>query len=61
MLVGLAWWLRVTRGLRDAWVILESCSAPASLWFWPWLLLRPEKMKPNGVLENLPDSKGDAV
>jgi len=41
--------------------MLESRSAAASLRFWPRLPLRPEKMKPNGVLENLPDSEGDAI
>lgn len=41
--------------------MLESRSAAASLRIWLRLLLRPEKMKPNGVLENLPGSEGDAV
>lgn len=59
--MGLAWWLRVTGGLASAGVKLESRSAAASLRLWPWLLLRSEKMKPNGVLENLPNSEGDAV
>lgn len=42
-------------------VMLESRSAAASLRIWPQLLLRSEKMKPNGMLENLPSSEGDAV
>lgn len=42
-------------------VMLESRSAAASLRLWPLLLLRSEKTKPNGVLENLPSSEGDAV
>lgn len=53
--------LRVTGGLGSAGVMLESRSAAASLRLWPQLLLRSEKMKPNGVLENLPSSEGDAV
>lgn len=57
----LTWWLRVTGGLGNAGVMLESRSAAASLGLWPQLLLRSEKMKPNGVLENLPSSEGDAV
>lgn len=57
----LTWWLRVTGGLGSAGVMLESRSAAASLRLWPQLLLRSEKMKPNGVLENLPISEGDAV
>lgn len=59
--MGLTWWLRVTGGLGSAGVMLESRSAAASLQLWPQLLLRSEKMKPNGVLENLPNSERDAV
>lgn len=59
--MGLIWWLRVTGGLGSAGVMLESRGAAASLQLWSQLLLRCEKMKPNGVLENHPNSEGDAV